>query len=545
MGVLIKTLGKIVRTSIRWAAAAAALLWVGGVSADANKMTPQLLESAANGAVSVVVEMAEHADVSGADAIRDKNAKGAYVVSRLKSHAATSQAPVLALLDTLGVSYKTYWLANVVYLQGGASVLSKLAELPAVRAIHAVTEPDFSKAPAPLKAALQSKADETVEPGLVLVGAPAVWDLGIRGQGVVVGDHDIGVEWEHPALINQYRGWDGLSADHSYNWHNAFGALDPFCTDAAVPCDSHGHGTHTTGTMVGDDGAGMRIGMAPEAEWMACRSLLDPVVGVGTLPTYLDCMEWFVAPYPAGEPDLADPTMAPDVINNSWGCVEGCPPDILKAANEATEAAGIVQVVSAGNDGQGEGLSCSTLLFPLGIYESSFTVGASNFDDQMASFSSRGPVASDLSFRTKPDITAPGVGILSATIDGEYASLSGTSMAGPHVAGLVALLISAEPELRGQVAKIREIIESTAMPLDTDEVCGGTAEGEKSNVYGSGRIDALAAVLAAPGAVDGDAGVGGGAVGGGTATATRGGGGSISLWLLSLLILPLVWQRRR
>ncbi len=545
MGVINKTLGKIVRTSIRWAAAAAVLLWVGGVSADEIKMAPQLLERAASGAVSVVVEMAEQADVSGADAIRDKNAKGAFVVSRLKSHASSSQAPVRTLLDTLGVSYKTYWLANVVHLKAGASVLNELAELPAVRAIHAVTEPDFSKAPAPMKASLEFKAEDSIEPGLQLVGAPAVWDLGIRGQGVVVGDHDIGVEWDHPALINQYRGWDGLSADHSYNWHNAFGAADPFCTDAAVPCDSHGHGTHTTGTMVGDDGAGMRIGMAPEAEWMACRSLLDPVVGVGTLPTYLDCMEWFVAPYPAGEPELADPTKAPDVINNSWGCVEGCPPDILKAANEATEAAGIVQVVSAGNDGQGEGLSCSTLLFPLGIYESSFTVGASDFDDQMASFSSRGPIASDLSFRTKPDITAPGVSVRSSTINGEYASYSGTSMAGPHVAGLVALLISAEPELRGQVALIREIIESTAIALDTDEVCGGTAEGEKSNVYGSGRIDALAAVLAAPAAAGGSVGSGDGVTGGGTSTAARGGGGAISLWLLSLLMLARVWPRRR
>ena len=246
---------------------------------------------------------------------------------------------------------------------------------------------------------------------------------------------------------------------------------------------------------------------------------------------------------------MADPSKAPDVINNSWGCVEACPPDILKAANEATEAAGIVQVVSAGNDGQGEDLSCYTLLFPLAIYESSFTVGASDFEDQMASFSSRGPVLSDLSMRTKPDVTTPGVGVLSSTIDGEYAAYSGTSMAGPHVAGLVALLISAEPSLRGQVALIRQIIESTAIPLQTEENCGGTAEGEKSNVFGSGRIDALAAVLAAPGMLDEASGDDSSdeppQSGGARGDAGVRGGGALGLWLFSLAGLALLGRRRR
>lgn len=534
-----------------WGAAllAGALVWAGAASADDSKMTPQLLERASTGAVSVVVEMRDQADLSGAAAIRDKAAKGAFVVSRLKTHAQSTQAPVRSVLEAAGVSYQSYWLANVVHLDAAAPVLRQLAALPGVAAIHAVAKPDFSQAPAPMTPKDEDELEMSIEPGIQLVGAPAVWDLGIRGQGVVVGDHDIGVEWEHPALIRQYRGWDGLNADHSYNWHNAFGALDPFCSDPAVPCDSHGHGTHTTGTMVGDDGAGMRIGMAPEAQWMACRSLLDPVVGVGTLPTYLDCMQWFVAPYPAGEPDMADPSQAPDVINNSWGCVEACPPDILKAANEATEAAGIVQVVSAGNDGQGEDLSCYTLLFPLAIYESSFTVGASDFEDQMASFSSRGPVLSDLSMRTKPDVTAPGVGVLSSTIDGEYAAYSGTSMAGPHVAGLVALLISAEPSLRGQVALIRQIIESTAIPLQTEENCGGTAEGEKSNVFGSGRIDALAAVLAAPGMLDEASGDDSSdeppQSGGARGDAGVRGGGALGLWLFSLAGLALLGRRRR
>ena len=520
-----------------------------------NKIPASVLALAQQGAINVVAQMQGQADLSAAAAIRDKNAKGEFVTRQLRARASQTQAPLIALLQSLNIPYRSYWLADVVQFKADAAVLRQVAELPSVALIDAVSVADFSQ---PRAKQAKAEGDEeagpesTIEPGLSLVRAPLVWELGIRGQGVVVGDHDIGVEWQHPALINQYRGWNGSEADHNYNWRNAFGALDLFCTDPAEPCDSHGHGTHTTGTMVGDDQAGHQIGMAPQAQWMACRSLLDPVVGVGTLPTYLDCMEWFVAPYPLGEPDLADPTLAPDVINNSWGCLEACTPTILQAANEAIKAAGIVQVVSAGNDGQGEGLSCSTLEFPPALYDSSFTVGASNYEDQMADFSSRGPVLSDLSMRTKPDIVAPGVSVISSSLDGSYASLSGTSMAGPHVAGLVALMISAEPRLRGQVDLIRDIIQSTAVPLSTTEACGGIGPEElPNNVFGYGRIDALAAVLAIPAMLDDEAVTepqdDAEDAGNGPATTAQadinGRGGA--LWLSLLIVLSVSLIRRR
>ncbi len=456
------------------------------------KVSPDVLAIATSeGEADFVIEMASQADLSAATLLRGKATKNRYVFETLRAQAARTQPPVLAWLKQRGVSTQSFWITNAIAARGNLAVLAAVATMPEVDYVHGVggirhVGPVVSaKADAPRTA--------PVEPGIELVGAPEVWKLGFHGQGVVVGDHDIGVMWDHPALKNQYRGWDGNAVTHDYNWLNAF-PQDPFCDDLATPCDPHVHGTHTTGTMVGDDGGDNRVGMAPRAQWIACRSLLDPVVGVGFLPTYMTCMEWTLAPYPSGNTGAADPAMAPDVVNNSWGCLEGCPPTILQATNEAIKAAGIVQVVSAGNDGA----ECMTLAFPLGIYDSSFTVGATDFQDQMAGFSSRGPVVSDLSMRIKPNVVAPGVNVRSSSNDGGYAELSGTSMAGPHVAGLVALMLSAAPDLKGEVDAVRQIIEQTAVPITTGETCGGTSDADiPNNTFGYGRIDALAAVKAA------------------------------------------------
>jgi len=170
-------------------------------------------------------------------------------------------------------------------------------------------------------------------------------------------------------------------------------------------------------------------------------------------------------------------------------------------------AAGIVTVHSAGN----EGAACSTVAAPAAIYDASFTVGATNSADAIASFSSRGPVTVDGSGRMKPDVTAPGEGVRScyASSDTSYATMSGTSMAGPHVAGLVALLIDANPRLRGEVDVIEDLIRQSALHRTTEQGCGGDlATSVPNNVYGWGRVDAweayktAVAPCAAPAAVD-------------------------------------------
>ncbi len=243
------------------------------------------------------------------------------------------------------------------------------------------------------------------------------------------------------------------------------------------------------GTVLGDDGAGNRVGVAPGAKWIGCRNMdMDE----GTPATYAECFQWFLAPT-----DLAghnpDPSKAPDVINNSWICLisEGCPdPSSLKPAVHNLYAAGIIIVAAAGN---GDG--CEWIYAPPAVYPESITVGATDVDDNIYSWSSRGPVTWDGSGRRKPDVCAPGAPIRSSFTNSSYREWGGTSMAAPHVTGLVALLLSAHPELRGQPDPVARLIEQTAIPRTTNEVCGGlSATNVPNNTYGWGRIDALAAL---------------------------------------------------
>ena len=199
--------------------------------------------------------------------------------------------------------------------------------------------------------------------------------MGFTGQGVVIGGQDTGYQWDHPALKNQYRGWNGAIADHDYNWHDAIhsgSGGNPCGYNSPFPCDDYGHGTHTMGTMVGDDGGANQIGMAPGARWIGCRNMDN---GLGSPSTYAECYQWFVAPtrVDGSEPR---PDLAPDVINNSWGCPpsEGCNPDSLLIVVQNLVDAGIVTAHSAGNSGSG----CSFVDTPAAIYEELFTVGATD-----------------------------------------------------------------------------------------------------------------------------------------------------------------------
>lgn len=465
--------------------AAAALAWEA-------KVDTAVLEQAALGDAEFLIYLAEKADLSPAYDLATKEEKGAFVHAALTGTAATSQAGLLAQLALLGIEHRSIWVTNAVWARGDLAVVEAVASRLDVARVFAV---GFGGVEAPAPA--DTSAAETVEWNIALTGAPDVWALGYTGQGVVVAGADTGVFWEHTALREQYRGWDGTTAVHDYNWHDAIHNPNTACPGSSPePCDDDavlggGHGTHTMGTIVGDDGGANRIGMAPGADWIACRNMNN---GVGAVPSYLECMEWFIAPTD-GAGEHPDPGKAPHVINNSWGCVEACPPPLLRDQLEASRAAGIVYVVSAGNDGS----QCSTMIHPLAIYEGAFSVGATDRNDQIAGFSSRGPVLNDVPNppRVGPDISAPGVAVRSALRNGSYGALSGTSMAGPHVAGLVALLISADPSLAGDVERIEQIVMERAHRLFTAQGCGDdTPTSVPNNSFGWGRIDALASILA-------------------------------------------------
>jgi serine protease AprX len=467
------------------------------------KVDDTVLRAAERGQTQFIVYMREKADLHNAHHLGTKEEKGAFVYRQLTRTAERTQAALLAQLDLLGVEYRPFWIANSVLVEGDLAVLEAVALRADVEAVFAAgvgqLDPPVD-APAGTEAV---EATTAVGPSIAHVRANQAWELGYRGQGAVVAGADTGVRWTHNAIKRQYRGFDPASgaADHNYNWRDAAGP-NAACPTALgdEPCDDDGHGTHTVGTIVGDDGGANQIGVAPDAEWIACRNMNS---GFGVVPTYMDCMQWFIAPT-----DLAgnnpDPSKAPDVVNNSWGCIEACAPPLLKDMIDASRAAGIVYVVSAGNDNQftlGLTMLCNTVIWPLAVYQSAFTVGATGAtNDNIAWFSSLGPVATNpsegVNYR-KPDIVAPGVGIRSATAasDSSYASFSGTSMSGPHVAGVVALIISANPALRGDVDTIEDIIEQTAVPLTSNRGCGGDSSSEvPNNVFGWGRIDALAAV---------------------------------------------------
>jgi len=461
----------------------------GDLPAWESKVSPQVLDEVQGGETEFLVIMKDQADLSQAANLKTKDEKGEFVYQTLTAFAEASQKPVRATLDDLGVEYRPFWIVNLLWVRGDYDTLQQIASLDRVSRIDA--NPSIPiKIPEISTDTMHPLAVDAIEWNISLINAPTAWDHGYTGEGIVIGGQDTGYDWDHPALKDKYRGWDGATADHNYNWHDAIEA-------STEPIDPHYHGTHTMGTMVGDDGGANQIGVAPGAKWIGCRNM--DASGNGTPISYIECYQWFVAPYDLIGDDIdKDPSKAPHVINNSWSCPasEGCSisdTKILTAVLNVRDA-GIVTVHSAGN----EGSSCETVTEIAAIYDESFSIGATNSSDSIASFSSRGPVTVDGSGRLKPNVVAPGVDIRSSLPGGGYntSGWNGTSMAAPHVAGLVALLLSANPDLIGQVDQIERIIERSAVPLTTSQNCGSIPGSTiPNNTYGWGRVDAWAAIL--------------------------------------------------
>lgn len=463
------------------------------------KVDPRILAEAPETQQELLVVLGEQADLSAARELPTRAEKGRYVFQRLTETARRTQGRLLKDLEERGLPYQSFWITNMISVRGPVELAESMARRPEVARVERNPAVRLrSPLPNPMTPDRERRAESleataaSPEWNIVKVGAPQVWAAGFTGQGAVVAGADTGYDWTHPALKGKYRGWNGTTANHSYNWHDAVhnaSSGNPCGSNAPAPCDDDSHGTHTMGIMVGDDGAGNQIGMAPGAKWIGCRNMDQ---GTGTPSRYTECFQWFLAPTDSSGAN-PDPSRAPDVINNSWDCPpsEGCTsPDILKSVIESVRAAGIAVVVAAGNQGP----ACGVMDVPE-AYAASLTVGATDAGDAVTGYSNRGPGENGI---VKPEVVAPGDGIRSSVPGGGYAVETGTSMASPHVAGLTALLLSASPGLAGKVDSIETIVEQTADSKTTAETCGGIAPGAVPNdTAGWGRIDAPGAFDAA------------------------------------------------
>ncbi len=417
------------------------------------------------------------ADVSDAIQFSDPMERRAYVYNRMVVQAAESQRDLRRVLNRWGIAHRPYYLVNALEVDGGPFLRFWLETRPEVERV--LDNPILRPLP---EAVPPVQGHENAPSGLLwnlkMIRADEVWKMGVTGKGIVIGQSDSGVQGDHPEVADRYRGKEG---DQDYNW------LDPW-NHSSIPVDIGGHGSHTLATILGN-----RVGVAPDATWIGCVNLAR---NLGNPAAYLDCWQFLLAPYPQdGDPFYnGRAELGAHILNNSWGCpaIEGCDPEVYLPAVSAIKAAGIFVVVSAGNSGYS---GCGSVEDPPAIYSQVYSVGAVGQDGSVTAFSSLGPVTVDGSNRIKPDILAPGQDILSAYPGGTYEIASGTSMAGPHVAGVVALMWSANPALIGDVERTTQILNQSAQPYSGYfPGCGADLAMVPNNVAGYGVLDALSAV---------------------------------------------------
>src|SRR5262245_8781961 len=423
----------------------------GSPAAAAGRLTTQMPQL-----VQAIVVLTAQVD-PGTIKAPNRRQRSAALERALRGTAEKAQQGVLALLRKRQAQGSVtrvdpLWIVNGISVTATPSVIRELAGRPDVRRI----DPELTiQAPVTTKVSVAAEPEALPEPNVALVNAPALWDLGLRGQGIVVANMDTGVDGSHPDLAGRWRGG-------SNSWY------DPNGQHPTVPTDVNGHGTATMGVMVGGDTGGTAIGVAPDAQWIAVKIFNDR--GTATSTAIHRGFQWLLDP--DGNPDTAD---APDVVNDSWtlsagGCNLDFQPDLANL-----RAAGILPVFAAGNYGPIAG----TVLSPANNPEA-FAVGATDNADVVDPSSSRGPSACGQP--VVPAAVAPGVGVRTTDLYGLYATASGTSLAAPHVAGVLALLLCAFPDLPA---------DRQAAALEGGAVDLGPI-GQDFD-YGHGRLDALAA----------------------------------------------------
>jgi len=396
-----------------------------------------------------------------------------HVITALQEKASSTQVD---LINTLNQklnsgevkSFQSFWITNLIMVEGTKQTILELSNNPQIEIIDldALLQLD----PYVFEGNSPSKI-ESAETGLKVINADKLWKLGITGSGRLLMNIDTGVEGSHPALNSR---WRGNFVPYNQAW------FDPE-TNTTTPTDCDDHGTHTMGIMTGRAGSDT-IGVAPDAQWIAAKTICSSPHTSKSIAAF----QW--AMNPDGNPNTINDM--PDVISNSWydpNATDECT-GIYKTTFDAVEAAGIAIVFSAGNNGPG----ASTITKPKNINTNEvnvFAVGNINGNTAgypIASSSSRGPstCGGTGSLLIKPEVVAPGTSVRSSIRGGGYGTMTGTSMASPHVAGAIALLKQVFPNLTG--TQLKYALYNTAVDLGVD--------GE-DNTYGKGLIDVYAAFL--------------------------------------------------
>ncbi|MEO8357144.1 MAG: S8 family serine peptidase [Chloroflexota bacterium] len=403
--------------------------------------------------ITVIVQLRQKANLPSGTGLR-KADRVANLIKALTTTADKTQGPVKKVLDekqSQGAvkSYTEFWIFNGFSITASPDVIQELASHPDV---FSITSDELDVVPAGA-----AQAFSNPEVNVSLINAPALWSMGYGGQGIVVASMDSGVNMAHTDLASRWR-------SGANSW------FDPYGQHPASPFDLSGHGTWTMGVMVGGDSGGASIGVAPGAQWIAVKMFND--AGTSTATAIHQGYQWLLNP--DGDPATDD---APHVVNNSWtfaypGCNLDFEPDL-----QALRAAGILPVFAAGNGGPSANTSYSPANNP-----SAFAVGAINNGSSIYGLSSRGATKCGGSAGVFPELVAPGVNVYTTDLGGFYTTASGTSLAAPHVAGGLALLLSAYPDL--SAGQQGDVLKSSAVDLG---VAG------PDNIYGYGRLNLLAA----------------------------------------------------
>lgn len=449
-----------------------------------------------NDSLDFMIYFEEQANLSAAYSMGWEE-RGTYVFEQLNRHAEASQARVLKFLEARGAAFTPFWISNAILVEStNSQTLNGLLNFTEIESLQSISQAMLMVPELLTDGAVLTETGGVTD-NLLRINADDVWSLGYSGNGMVVGSIDTGVRYTHDSLDSQYRGNQGASFDHHYDWWDAVNGRN-------VPYDDNSHGTHTTGIMVGDDGGSNQIGVAPGAKWIACKGLAAD--GFSDGDNLLACAQFMLAPTDLNGKN-PKPDLRPHVVNNSWGSCGESSIDWFEVAIDAWQAAGIYPVFAQGNArncGYPEPPGLDTVSYPARSYHVT-SVGSTGMDDGIyASHSNWGPTDDRDTVNPngypliKPQVVAPGVNILSAVngSDTKYAWGTGTSMSAPHVAGLVALLWQASPHLRGNYASTESLIQNSAVAIPYATGHGDEGPGDVPNhAAGWGEINALAAVL--------------------------------------------------